>query len=205
MNKTDALIVFVRNPELGKVKTRIGNEIGNLKALLIYTELLNYTIQVVEQLDVEKLVFVAEASEFSLEIKGNIQVHEQHGADLGTRMKGAFDAAFDAGFSRVVIIGSDNYEITSEIIADAFEKLKSTDCVIGPANDGGYYLLGMTRNHSALFEDIEWSTDKTLKQTIAVLENEKLTYNTLIPLNDVDKVEDVMKYTQLVKLIQEYK
>ncbi|OIP84926.1 MAG: hypothetical protein AUK44_00960 [Porphyromonadaceae bacterium CG2_30_38_12] len=202
-NANDALLIFVRNPELGKVKTRIAKEIGNAKTLIIYKSLLHYTFQTIEKLNVEKLIFVADASAFSFKVSGNIEVYEQQGSDLGTRMKRAFNVAFDAGFSRVVIIGSDNYEITSDLIADAFEKLKNSDCVIGPANDGGYYLLGLTRNQPLLFENIAWSTEKTLAQTIDVLNKEKLTFKTLIPLNDIDTVEDVFRYKELVQLIQE--
>jgi glycosyltransferase A (GT-A) superfamily protein (DUF2064 family) len=101
---------------------------------------------------------------------------------------------FDVGASKSVIAGVDIPELEAEIVRDAFKKLDSADIVIGPATDGGYYLIGMKSLHREIFRNILWSTEKVLEQTIHVIDNLKLKYETVITLSDVDTLEDLMKF-----------
>ncbi len=120
----------------------------------------------------------------------------QHGDDLGSRMKNAFQEAFDSGYEKVAIVGSDCPEISSEIIEKSYQILDEKDIAIGPANDGGYYLLAMKNSHD-LFSNIEWSTEAVFPKTLEKIENQNLTVGKLPELTDLDTVEDLKKFPQL--------
>jgi len=203
MNKTDCLIVFVRYPELGKVKTRIAIEIGCEKALAVYQELLSRTFSTVEPLKCVTYIFVTGSPDIPLDIGFQHKVSQQQGNNIGERMQNAFHQVFTEGFSKVVLIGSDIYELTTGIISDAFQKLDEVDCVIGRAKDGGYYLLGLTHELPSLFTDVTWSSPHTFDHTIRKITFENLTYRLLPELNDVDTVEDIYKHKKLIDLVNE--
>ncbi len=184
------LLIFTRNPELGKVKTRLAKTIGDEAALDIYKYLLNHTKQVTQNLSCDKAVY------YSVKVRENdiwdapvYQKHQQEGSDLGTRMYNAFQQAFSSGYEKIVIIGSDLPDITSKHINEAFEKLNSNDVVIGPAEDGGYYLLGMKKLHATVFQHKNWGTSTVRKDTLNDLQNE--TVHLLETLNDVDVFDDI--------------
>ena len=120
----------------------------------------------------------------------------QEGNDLGMRMKNAFQTAFNEGAERVVIIGSDCFELTQNYIEHAFNILNSNQAVIGPAVDGGYYLLGMNRMYSSVFQDVEWSTHNVFVSTFVKLKEEDIQFKLLPVLYDVDRVEDVPELLQ---------
>jgi uncharacterized protein len=186
----NALIIFVRNPVLGKVKTRLAATIGNEKALQVYIHLLQHTKSITQNLLVAKFVF------FSDEINDNdiwkgYEKRSQSGNDLGERMENAFEELFAAGYKNICIIGSDCYELTTEIIEEAFEKLNSIDVVIGAAKDGGYYLLGMNNATKKMFSNVEWSTAKVFTQTMQLITQQKLSCFVLTVLNDVDEEKDI--------------
>jgi rSAM/selenodomain-associated transferase 1 len=115
----------------------------------------------------------------------------QRGADLGERMSEAFSAAFHAGFSRVICIGSDCLELSANLITDAFKALGSSDVVLGPAVDGGYYLVGMKKLYTPVFKDKEWSTPNVLLDTLLSVKQLGLTYHLLPTLNDIDTMQDL--------------
>ncbi len=184
------LLVFTRNPELGKVKTRLAKTIGDEAALNIYKYLLNHTKEVTQNLSCDKAVY------YSVKIRNDdiwdatiYQKHLQQGSDLGIRMHNAFEQAFFNGYEKVIIIGSDLPDLTSEHINQAFEKLNSNDVVMGPAEDGGYYLLGMKKLHANIFQNKDWGTSTVRKDTLYDLQNE--TVHLLETLNDVDVFEDI--------------
>ena len=142
--KTNALIIFVRNPKLGKVKTRLAKTIGNEKALEVYNDLLFHTMTETQNLDCDKYVFYDE----NIETKDlwSEKIYEkqmQFGKDLGAKMQNAFQTLFDLGYQNCIIIGSDLFDLETNHIYEAFNKLKRNEAVIGPAEDGGYYLLGL--------------------------------------------------------------
>ena len=189
MNK-NCLLIFTRNPELGKVKTRLAKTIGDEKALEIYYFLLEKTKQVTEQIQAEKRVFYdCFVDENDLWNSQTFQKFIQKGTDLGSRMQHAFSEAFQSGFEKVIIIGSDLYDLTPEIISTAFQQLDKNDVVIGPAIDGGYYLLGMKKLHQTIFQNKNWGTESVRKDTLTDLKDKEVFL--LEELNDVDVFEDI--------------
>ena len=186
------LIIFVKNPVRGKVKTRLAKTIGEEKALAVYNDLLRYTHNLTRNIDCYKVVFYSdfidntdlwEESVFHKEI--------QSGKDLGERMKNSFRLMFGYGFKKVVIIGSDCLEISSLIIDEAFRKLDDTEVVIGPASDGGYYLMGLKQIHDSLFDNKSWSTSSLLNETIEELTREGVGFSLLPELSDIDEEKDL--------------
>jgi uncharacterized protein len=192
MDPKRLLLLFVRAPELGKVKTRLAEAVGPEVALEIYIHLLQHTRQVTEKLQTDKAVYFADAIvEDELWPKGIYQHHLQTQGDLGQKMQTAFEDAFAAGYRSVVIIGSDCKQLTPEIIEQAFDALKTHEVVIGPALDGGYYLLGMNKLYPELFQNKTWSTSTVFAETLYEVERLHLSHKLLPELSDVDHVEDV--------------
>lgn len=191
MNNSEHVLVFVKNPKLGKVKTRLAAGIGEEKALDVYLQLLAITRKVVLNVDVNKHVFYSEQIADDDWDKAQFIKHNQIGADLGDRMKNAFKKLFDVGATKAVIIGSDCPQITPEIIRKAFSVLDENDAVIGPAKDGGYYLLGMKKEQPFLFENKKWSTDSVFEDTVLDLIKNRLTYHKLETLSDLDTIYDL--------------
>jgi rSAM/selenodomain-associated transferase 1 len=193
-----AMIIFVRNPELGKVKTRLAREIGDERALRIYHELLQHTHAVTADLDYDKFVYYADRiGENDVWDKGGFEKRLQEGEQLGDRMLLAFFDLFQQGYKSVLIIGSDCPELTSFIIEDAFDQLRSGDVVIGPSTDGGYYLLGMNRLFPVFFKEKQWSTSTVLADTIRDTVQLKLTCSFLTELSDIDTADDLRRYQEL--------
>jgi uncharacterized protein len=185
-----ALIIFVRNPILGKVKTRLAATMGNEKALAIYKFLLQHTKAIVENTTVKKFIFYANDVNDN-DLWDGYKKKLQLGNDLGERMHNAFAALFESGFKKVCIIGSDCYELTPEIINTAFKKLDTASIVIGPATDGGYYLLGMQAPLKNIFENISWSSEQVFAQTKKIIEQHRYSLSLLPVLNDVDEEKDI--------------
>ncbi len=187
-----ALIIFVRKPEKGKVKTRLAASLGDEAALFIYQKLLQHTLEITEAVDADKVVFYAgEIEEDDRWQQEKYSKQKQADGDLGRRMNDAFDTVFKMGYNKVCIVGSDCYELTSEIITNAFRALEENDIVIGPAHDGGYYLLGMKLLHSSLFENKAWSTSSVLTDTFQTAQQIGVTLMQLPTLRDVDEAADV--------------
>jgi rSAM/selenodomain-associated transferase 1 len=187
-----AIIIFAKNLIYGQVKTRLAATIGNDSALVIYKRLLQHTESTTKNLPVDKIVFYSTSIE-EQDIWNNevFKKQIQSGNDLGERMQNAFRYAFQHGCMEAVIIGTDCVELTSGIIMNAFASLENNDIVIGPAKDGGYYLLAMKHMHHLLFKNINWSTDKVLKKTLSVCTQLSLTVYLLPELSDVDKEHDL--------------
>lgn len=195
-----AIIIFVRNPELGKVKTRLAKQIGDELTLQVYAELLLHTRETTYNLDCDKFVFYSEnIDDNDIWDSDRFEKKLQEGDNLGDRMMLAFFELFQQGYSKVVIIGSDCPELTSFVIEDAFDKLDLHDVVIGPSTDGGYYLLGLTQLLPDLFKDKEWSTDKVLAATIKDIVRLKRSSYFLTELSDIDTAEDLHRFQQLSK------
>ena len=197
-------MIFTRNPELGKVKTRLAADIGDEAALQLYRVLLQHTFQVTKDLKCDKAVYYSEAiPENDLWEKGDFQKKLQQGNDLGERMETAFKNAFSEGYSKVIIIGSDLFDLQEEDLKRAFSALDKSDTVIGPAQDGGYYLLGMKKLDPEIFQKKAWSTSEVLEQTLQDLKNEQVE---LLELrNDIDTAEDLKQHPELEELISNKK
>jgi uncharacterized protein len=186
----NALIIFVRNPVFGKVKTRLAATIGNEKALLVYQHLLQHTQSITENIPAATFVYYADFIN-DIDIWNDCEKRSQSGYNLGERMKNAFEEIFHLGFEKICIIGSDCYELTREIIDEAFGNLTSCKTVIGPAADGGYYLLGMQYPFKDLFSAVEWSTKNVFIETINKINDQSLTCHLLTSLSDIDDENDL--------------
>lgn len=189
-NSKNLLLIFTRNPELGKGKRRLAATIGDQATLAIYEFLLNHTLTITKNLYAEKLVYYSEEI-WDDDIWDNKTFGKklQVGRDLGTRMANAFLEGFQNGFQKIIIIGSDMYDLTQIDLENAFKALEKNDFIIGPAEDGGYYLLGMKKYMPQLFKQKEWGAKTVLRDTLADLNNEKVAQLAL--RNDVDYYEDI--------------
>lgn len=187
-----SLIIFVKKPELGKVKTRLAKSIGDEKALEVYQKLLQRTYAITQVLRQDKIVYYTPEIEHHDLWDEEVYLKAlQAEGDLGRRMLKSFEEGFEAGYQKVCIIGSDCYQLSSEIIEQAFHELEHHDVVIGPSTDGGYYLLGMKKLHPTLFHHKDWSTSKVLEQTIEDVKQKRLICFLLPELTDVDEEKDL--------------
>ena len=197
-NSKNALIIFTRNPELGKCKTRLAKVIGDEAALEIYKYLLNHTAEISKNIKADKFVFYSDdIAENDLWNKDIFRKKLQYGTDLGTRMENAFTELFQLNYEKVIIIGSDLLDLNTKHVDDAFELLETNELVIGPAKDGGYYLLGMKTLHLNVFKNKAWGTSTVFKDTIKDIQNSA--YTLMEKLNDIDTFEDIEPYQQLRK------
>jgi hypothetical protein len=188
---TDALvIVFVKNIKLGTVKTRLAKTIGDLGAFEVYSELVKITEKATAQLDIDKRIYFSTAVVDSQWI-GDFKT-VQYGADLGERMLNAFRDGFDAGYKKIVLIGSDLPDINETHIKKGIEALSENDVVFGPAEDGGYYLIGLSKIKESIFINKPWSQSSLLNETLQELQRLNVSVGTLASLNDIDTYEDLI-------------
>ncbi|MEC9096347.1 MAG: TIGR04282 family arsenosugar biosynthesis glycosyltransferase, partial [Planctomycetota bacterium] len=131
--------------------------------------------------------------EFALLAPPNWTISSQATGDLGDRMETFFQQAVEHQFERTVLIGTDSPTLPATIIEEAFEILTKVDCVIGPATDGGYYLIGCRQQVPPVFDDIDWSSDKVLDQTLKSLQQAGCSYQLLPPWFDIDTIDDLKK------------
>jgi len=200
-NSENAIIIFQKNLILGKVKTRLAASVGHQEALEIYRDLVTFTYrQVIEIRNADIWVFFSESLE---EIEGNFQDHitatmVQEGSDLGERMENAFRTIFGFGYAKAVLIGTDCPEITFIIIENALNSLKRNEAVIGPASDGGYYLIGMGKVLPQLFSQIPWSTENVFPFTLQRINQDNISHFILPVLSDIDTEEDWINLKNLI-------
>ena len=189
------IIVFVKNPVLGKVKTRLAATLGDQKALEIYNKLVDYTRGVLEKVgSATKYVYYSDFIDMNDEWPNvKYQKNLQYDGTLGQRIVAAFQETFST-CEKVIIIGSDCPQLTSSVIEAAFAKLESHNIVIGPSTDGGYYLLGMDNVYPQLFQNINWSTNTVFQETFDIAQKSKLSIHKLKELTDIDFEEDWVKY-----------
>jgi hypothetical protein len=194
------VIVFAKNPELGKCKTRLAVSIGDENTLAVYKTLIQYTAQVLSKLKEDCVVFYSEDIQTDdLWDDANFQKQVQSQGHLGNKMQAAFEWGFHKGYKQVCIVGSDLFELEVSDIHDAFQALETHDLVFGPAEDGGYYLMGMSALHSEAFKDKAWSTELVLKETLHDLEGNS--FQLLKEKNDIDTIDDLKKYQEFHHLI----
>lgn len=192
------MIIFVKAPRPGSVKTRIAKTTGPDRACTIYRELVGVVLERCSSIqNVELWYSPADAlDEIKPWLRESWKGQEQGTGDLGLRLERAFASAFASGAERVVIIGSDCPEIRSGDVRQAWKELKSHDVVIGPAVDGGYWLIGLKVTHAELFREIPWSSDQVLAQTLARARSLGLRIQLLRILSDVDTEEDWNAYVR---------
>ncbi len=196
VNKHRLLIIFTKNPEVGRVKTRLAHSIGEEKALEVYETLRSHTARVSEGVDAERTIyysrFIPPSDLFFTE---RFTPRLQKGDDLGERMFHAIEEGFASGFRHIVLIGTDCYELRREVLNEAFSALEQYDAVIGPATDGGFYLIGLNKLFPDLFLDRQWSTPEVLKETATKLQQHSIEYKLLTELSDIDTFDDLKKST----------
>ncbi|MDT8300309.1 MAG: TIGR04282 family arsenosugar biosynthesis glycosyltransferase [Sedimentisphaerales bacterium] len=198
MNHNNCLLLFVKSPIKGQVKTRLAAETGGDFALELYKCFVEDIISLAENLDVHLVVCFCPADRkmtFSEWLGEQHCYRAQMGNNLGEKLRNAFENAFEEGFANVVAIGSDSPDLPEEFLQLAFKELESHDAVIGPGSDGGYYLIGFSRTSflPVAFDDIAWSTFAVCKQTVDILKKHKLKMHLLPEWHDVDTRSDLEK------------
>lgn len=195
-----AVIIFVKYPKPGRVKTRIGKDLGTKTATKLYTSFVEDMLCSMNNAGIEPIIAF---DPFQPEKKyhewlGDRTYISQNGKDLGERMLNALQAGFNLKFDCCVITGSDLPDLDPQIILQAEQSLKKAPVCIGPANDGGYYLIGFQKNYltNSIFKNMEWSTKKVFPETISRLKKQKITPVILPKHQDMDTVEDLK---QLIK------
>ncbi|MEH2218633.1 MAG: TIGR04282 family arsenosugar biosynthesis glycosyltransferase [Nostoc sp.] len=198
------LIIFTRYPEPGKTKTRLIPALGNLGAANLQREMTEHTIFQVQEL--QKKIAISMEVRFA---GGNLQLmqdwlgldlvyHSQGEGDLGSRMARSLFDAFESGADKIIIIGTDCPGVNAQILTTAFEKLHSFDLVLGPALDGGYYLIGLCQPIPELFANIKWGTAQVFQKTLEIARNINLSHVNLSPLADIDRPEDLPIWEQVL-------
>jgi uncharacterized protein len=187
-----SLIIFVKAPRLGTVKTRLARSLGESAALSAYCELVETLFLHLEDVREVELRFAPDDSQSEIQrwLKPGWQATPQGSGDLGDRLIAAFSDAFAAGATRVVVIGSDCPAVTPADIRAAWTALQMTDVVLGPALDGGYWLIGLRQPQPVLFEKMPWSTNAVLNETVERARAARLSVHLLRRLSDVDTERD---------------
>ena len=213
MSRSKAIIVFVKYPEEGKVKTRLALTTSNKFAVGIYKIISKNIFAQLKKLnkEIDVHIFYTPFDDFAKikkwvgkEVILNIQI----GSDLGERISNAFDEMFLNNYKSAIIIGSDIPDIDTRIINESFDFLESHDVVISPSDDGGYSLLGMNRQNRFLFENIEWSTDSVFMTTKNKVLKNQLSLKTINQLNDIDTFDELVSWTKKsgnINMIREVK
>lgn len=199
----DRLIVFLKAPREGTVKTRLAAEIGDAAALQAYRTLVGTLLDQLASLPDVELRFTPDTARALIEPwrQPHWRAHPQGDGALGERLQRAFEHSFAAGARRVAIIGSDCPEVTEADIHAAWSALEVHEVVLGPARDGGYWLIALRRPCATLFEDIPWSTPAVLSATLDRARAAGLSMQLLRELTDVDTAAEWAAFqTQTARL-----
>jgi hypothetical protein len=202
------ILVFVRYPEPGRVKTRLAATVGDAVAADIYRAFVEDLLKVCHSTSNPVTVMVSEEEDLEktrgwlVEVLGGVFACEaQQGHDLGERMSRAFERVFERGFEQAILIGSDIPDLPADIIRKGFDALRSKDVVIGPCRDGGYYLIGFRSPgfRRAVFEGVEWSTPSVFSRTRGLVAENRLSCEILPQWDDVDTFDDLERLFDRVK------
>jgi rSAM/selenodomain-associated transferase 1 len=193
----EVLLLFVRHPEAGRVKTRLIPLLGEVGAAGLYRQMAGEIARRLGEVARPGLARVAlveppqRQAEVGRWLGNRFTPWPQAVGDLGVRLTDAFQRAFDHGAARVVAVGTDCLDLSTAILHQAFDRLAASDAVLGPAIDGGYYLIGLRRPLPVAFEGIPWSTDATLAVTRQRLGDVGATCHLLPVLRDLDTADDL--------------
>ena len=193
------LIIFAKHPQIGKVKRRLGRDLGMEASLWIYNKILQHTANISFHTKLDTVVFKNKKSSKLESIFKHVKKFEiQKGKNLGEKMEAAFIWAFDQKYENVILIGTDLWTLNKDTLLEAKKALENKDIVIGPCYDGGYYLIGMKNFNNKIFKNISWSKKQVFKQTLSkVLENS--VYYLEIK-NDIDNKESLKAHPSLYDL-----
>ena len=203
MKDKNLLGFFAKFPEPGRVKTRLARDIGPDAAADVCRRIAEYVLKRTSPDDsvYHRIIFYAPDAmrqQFSEWMQGEVLL-AQTGGDVGERMDNALKELFNMGAERAIVVGSDIPGLHKGVIEQAFHGLDSCDVVIGPAMDGGYYLIGMKSPHPEIFRTITWGTDKVFEETVTITEKMGLSYGVVATLFDVDDLDDFMRAEELLK------
>lgn len=197
------LIIFAREPEKGKVKTRLSGYLSESRCLNLYKAFLKDTLGIAGKVKCDEKLIAYESSgaypPYLLRISSPLQLARQKGKNLGERMHNAFLQAFDAGFSRAAIIGTDAPDLPARYVNRAFSELKKKDLILGPSKDGGYYLVALKRACGLVFKGIKWGSKQVLKDSLKNAKQLKMKTALLPAWSDVD---DAASLTGLVSRLR---
>jgi len=193
----ESLIIFTRYPQAGKTKTRLIPALGEEGAAQLQKKLTEYTLKEADQLTVNIRVYFSDGNENLMAnwLGNSYQYYRQSNGNLGDRLIAALEESFTKEIEKIVIIGIDCPDLNADLIQQAFQALSIQDLVLGKAEDGGYYLIGLRGFYPELFQGIDWGTHLVLEQTVASAEAIGLTMSYLPMLNDIDTPEDLEKVT----------
>ena len=190
----EVLSIFVKNLIPGTVKKRLAKDLGIDLAIEIYKELVGITAETTDILEINKCVYYSDYIESNDQFDdAKYQKHIQEGKDLGQRMQNCFYDAFELDFDKMILIGSDTPDITDQIISQGFAELDKHDIIIGPAQDGGFYLIGMKKPHENLLNKRTYGHEKVLNELLDEIENRNLSVFKLPTLIDIDVKDDLKK------------
>lgn len=193
----ERLIIFTRYPEPGRTKTRLIPALGAEGAAALHRRLTEQALATARRLAAQHAVALevrytgGDAAAMRQWLGTGLYLCEQGEGDLGSRMREAFHTAFEEGCERVVIIGADCPGLTSDVLSSAFAALHRHDLALGPASDGGYYLIGLRRTVPQLFDGIAWGADSVLWRTLQIARGLGLQFVLLEQLDDIDRPEDL--------------
>lgn len=191
----DALIIMIKNPEEGKVKTRLAKTLGNARALEIYRAMLRHTQQITAEIPADRFLFYSDMIERSDIFPDKLyKKYVQCTGDLGMRMDYAFSLPFKDAYKKAVMIGADCVALQAHHITAALAKLDTSDFVIGPSHDGGYYLIGMKQWNRWIFRDKPWSTAALMAETEKDIRARNAGLALLDTLHDIDTEEDLAHF-----------
>ncbi|MDT8380490.1 MAG: TIGR04282 family arsenosugar biosynthesis glycosyltransferase [Desulfotignum sp.] len=206
MDKESAVIVMIKFPQAGSVKTRLGRQIGMKNAAELYREFIQMLLETCRATGFDVVLSCHPdhpVSDFREWLGNGFQYMVQKGPDLGHKMRDAFEQGFALGYDRVILTGSDLPHLPGAVIEEAAQKTGACDVVIGPALDGGYYLVAMEKDrfYPGMFDDIPWSTADVLDITLKKLAAGQRRLFLLKPLRDIDTLEDLQAVSAETGLI----
>jgi rSAM/selenodomain-associated transferase 1 len=192
----NALILFLKYPQQGAVKTRLASTLGNDLAYELYRRFLADISVMTPKVNAQTIIVYSGPEGISFPDFPGIQCLVQRGTDIGERMYFALLDVFAQGFERCVLMGSDTPDLPAELVNDALDKLASVDVVLGPSTDGGYYLVGFKRDSlcQLLFDDIPWSTAGVFSETLKRIDEEGLEAAQLPQWSDIDDFTDLKRF-----------
>lgn len=196
MSKSNALVIFVKNARRGHVKTRLASSLGEDKALSIYLALCERVRNVCLGFSGKCYVYYSEYIPSEPDVWEDdffIKRKQYPVADLGLRMQAAFNELLPV-HSSVRLIGTDIPHLSNDLLEESIHLLKNTDLILGPSDDGGYYLIGMKKPNYFLFNNMTWSVDTVLSETIQRISRNTATYHLLKTLPDIDTADDWEKH-----------
>jgi hypothetical protein len=194
--KKQALLVFIKLPVAGRVKTRLQPELSPTLAANLYRAMVDDLFRTLDRRNLWDLIAFFSPPEqeraFREWLPGSTHLVPQSGTDLGERLANAFEWSHAQGHSRTIILGTDMPTLGSDVLSDAFVALERAEVVLGPSTDGGYYLVGLKEPRPELFDDVGWSTPEVLEQTIARIDDTGATYHLLPERTDIDTWQDAL-------------